>query len=114
MREIFGANSHIRAANLEAEIHIYNAGHGFDCDQRGSFDEASCKNARERTLEYYRKPLGWDPARCDDATMSSRHFLLSVHRAVAGVGLDDGTAHSRRRVIALARANACPRLVYAS
>lgn len=37
----------------DAEIHIYDAGHGFNCDQRGSYDEESAKTARKRTLDFF-------------------------------------------------------------
>ncbi len=40
------------------QIFIYPADHGFNCDQRGSYDEASAKLARQRTLEFFRKHLG--------------------------------------------------------
>ena len=43
----------IRAAQPEAAIHIYDAGHGFNCDHRGSYDEASATLARQRTLEFF-------------------------------------------------------------
>jgi len=42
----------LRTAHPEVEIHIYPAGHGFNCDQRGSFDAASAKLARERSLAF--------------------------------------------------------------
>jgi carboxymethylenebutenolidase len=31
---------------------MYQAGHGFNCDQRGSFDAISSALARERTLAF--------------------------------------------------------------
>lgn len=34
------------------------AGHGFNCDQRGSYNAAASKLARERTLEFFRKHIG--------------------------------------------------------
>lgn len=40
------------------EVHIYAADHGFNCDQRGSFDAAAAKLARERTLQFLRRHLG--------------------------------------------------------
>jgi carboxymethylenebutenolidase len=40
------------------EIHIYPAGHGFNCDERGSFDAESAKIARERTLTFLRQHVG--------------------------------------------------------
>ena len=36
----------------DAEIYTYPAGHGFYCDERGSFHDTSAKLAWERTLEF--------------------------------------------------------------
>ncbi|HSV78432.1 MAG TPA: dienelactone hydrolase family protein [Ramlibacter sp.] len=47
-----------RKAHPEVELHIYEADHGFNCDQRGSYDAPSAKLARERTLEFFAKHLG--------------------------------------------------------
>jgi carboxymethylenebutenolidase len=46
------------AAHPEVEIHIYPADHGFNCDQRGSYDPPSAKLARERSLQFLRKHIG--------------------------------------------------------
>jgi carboxymethylenebutenolidase len=47
------------AANHAAQtFHIYPADHGFNCDQRGSWDAPSAKLARERTLNFFRKYVG--------------------------------------------------------
>lgn len=48
----------VRAAHPQFEHHVYPAGHGFNCDQRGSFDAASAKLARERTLAFLRRHVG--------------------------------------------------------
>ncbi|HVJ23757.1 MAG TPA: dienelactone hydrolase family protein, partial [Burkholderiales bacterium] len=40
------------------QIFIYAADHGFNCDQRGSYNAPSAKQARERTLEFFRKHVG--------------------------------------------------------
>jgi carboxymethylenebutenolidase len=40
------------------QIFIYPADHGFNCDQRGSYDAPSAKTARQRTLEFFRKHVG--------------------------------------------------------
>jgi carboxymethylenebutenolidase len=49
----------IAKAHPEITAHFYpGAGHGFNCDQRGSYHAASAKLARERTLEFFRKHLG--------------------------------------------------------
>lgn len=45
-------------AHPEVEVHIYEADHGFNCDQRGSYDEASAMAARDRTLTFFDKHLG--------------------------------------------------------
>jgi carboxymethylenebutenolidase len=48
------------AAAHKDQIHYFypGAGHGFNCDQRGSYDAGSAKTARERTLEFLRKHIG--------------------------------------------------------
>lgn len=46
------------AAHPEAEAHFYPAGHGFNCDQRGSHHAPSAQLARERTVEFFRKHVG--------------------------------------------------------
>jgi len=48
----------IRAAQPEAAVHIYNAGHGFNCDRRGSYDETAAKLARQRTIDFFGTHLG--------------------------------------------------------
>ncbi|WP_311223449.1 MULTISPECIES: dienelactone hydrolase family protein [unclassified Acidovorax] len=45
-------------AHPEVEIHVYDADHGFNCDQRGSYDEASATAARERTLAFLAQHVG--------------------------------------------------------
>jgi carboxymethylenebutenolidase len=47
-----------KKAHPEVEVHIYQADHGFNCDQRASFDAAAAKLARERTLAFFGKHLG--------------------------------------------------------
>jgi len=39
-------------------IFTYPAGHGFACDQRGSWDEASARQARERSLDVLLRYVG--------------------------------------------------------
>jgi carboxymethylenebutenolidase len=41
-----------------AEVHIYPADHGFNCDHRGSYHAESAKLARERSLAFLRKHVG--------------------------------------------------------
>ncbi|WCM88050.1 dienelactone hydrolase family protein [Acidovorax sp. NCPPB 3576] len=45
-------------AHPEVEVHVYDADHGFNCDQRGSYDEPSATLARERTLAFFAKHVG--------------------------------------------------------
>lgn len=46
------------AAHPEVEVLVYNANHGFNCDHRGSYDEAAAKLAKERTLAFFAKHVG--------------------------------------------------------
>lgn len=46
-----------RKAHPEVEVHIYSADHGFNCDQRGSYDAPAAQLARSRTLEFFAKHL---------------------------------------------------------
>jgi carboxymethylenebutenolidase len=46
------------AAHPTAQIHIYAADHGFNCDQRGSYDPTAAALARERTLQFLRQHVG--------------------------------------------------------
>jgi carboxymethylenebutenolidase len=53
----------IRAAHPQGEFHLYPADHGFNCDQRASYDAASAQLAQQRTLAFLEKHLG---TRADD------------------------------------------------
>jgi carboxymethylenebutenolidase len=47
------------ATHPEVQGHFYaGAGHGFNCDQRGSYNAEAAKLARERTLAFFRKHIG--------------------------------------------------------
>ena len=46
-----------RQRHPEADIHVYPAGHGFNCDQRDDFHRASAELALERTLGLFRRAL---------------------------------------------------------
>jgi carboxymethylenebutenolidase len=67
----FGDNDHaVPMSDVEAvrqahetgvEIHVYaGAGHGFNCDQRASYDADSSKRARARSLGFLRAALQTD------------------------------------------------------
>jgi len=47
----------IRAQHPELPVYMYDAGHGFNCDQRKDYEPHSAKLARERTLELFSKYL---------------------------------------------------------
>jgi carboxymethylenebutenolidase len=46
-----------KKAHPEVEVHVYQADHGFNCDQRGSYNADAAKLARERTLAFFAKHL---------------------------------------------------------
>ena len=44
----------VRAAQPKADIHVYNgAGHGFGCDERGSYSKPDYDLAQSRTLAFF-------------------------------------------------------------
>lgn len=47
-----------RRAQPGIVVHVYDAQHGFNCDQRGSFDGASAALARQRSLAFLREHVG--------------------------------------------------------
>ena len=47
----------VEAAHKDQIHYYYPAGHGFNCDQRGSFDAESAKTARGRTLDFLKKHI---------------------------------------------------------
>ena len=50
----------IKAAHPEGIFHLYPADHGFNCDQRGSYDAPSAALARERTLAFFAQYVAGD------------------------------------------------------
>lgn len=48
----------LRQAHPQVELHLYHAAHGFNCDQRGAWDEAAAALARQRTLAFLARHLG--------------------------------------------------------
>ncbi|TWO68237.1 dienelactone hydrolase family protein [Caenimonas sedimenti] len=47
-----------KKAHPEVEVHVYHANHGFNCDQRGSYNAEAATLARQRTLDFFAKHLG--------------------------------------------------------
>ena len=48
----------LQARYPAAEVHLYDAGHGFACDARASFDAASAGLAWQRTLAFLHAKIG--------------------------------------------------------
>ena len=48
----------LQAAHPDLPVHVYPAGHGFNCDQRASYHSESARLARERTLAFLREHVG--------------------------------------------------------
>lgn len=47
----------IRQAHPDLPLFVYDAGHGFNCDQRKDYEPQSANLARQRTLEFFGKNL---------------------------------------------------------
>lgn len=47
-----------RVGQPGVQVHVYAAHHGFNCDQRGSYDAAAARLARERTLAFLAEHVG--------------------------------------------------------
>ena len=48
----------LRTAHPEVQVFTYAAHHGFNCDQRGAWNEAAATLARERTLAFFAQHVG--------------------------------------------------------
>ena len=48
----------VAALHPDVPVHIYPADHGFNCDQRASYDKESADLAWTRTLDFFRQTLG--------------------------------------------------------
>ena len=48
----------VAAAHKDQIHYFYPAGHGFNCDQRGSYDAESAKTALGRTMDFLKKHIG--------------------------------------------------------
>jgi carboxymethylenebutenolidase len=48
----------VAAAHKDQQHFFYPAGHGFNCDQRGSYNAEASKLAKSRSLEFLRKHVG--------------------------------------------------------
>jgi len=50
----------IRETHPDIPVHVYKADHGFNCDHRGSYDQAAASHARKRTLDFFQLYLQSD------------------------------------------------------
>ena len=48
----------IRKAHPEAQVFVYPAGHGFNCDHRGDYNADCAAEARARTLAFFAEHVG--------------------------------------------------------
>lgn len=48
----------VRRHHPTLPVHVYDADHGFNCDDRKQYDAAAAKLARQRTLEFFRAHIG--------------------------------------------------------
>lgn len=48
----------VRAAHPAVPVHLYPAGHGFNCDQRPGYDADSARLAETRTLDFLARHMG--------------------------------------------------------
>ena len=48
----------VREARPDVTTYVYKAGHGFSCDERGSYNAEASKLALERTLKFFRENIG--------------------------------------------------------
>jgi carboxymethylenebutenolidase len=54
----YGGGMAFSALHPEVQVHVYEADHGFNCDQRASFDQISAIQAKDRTLTFFDQHLG--------------------------------------------------------
>jgi carboxymethylenebutenolidase len=47
----------VRTAHPDVEIYWYDAGHGFNCDARASYNAGAARDARQRSLDFLKKHL---------------------------------------------------------
>jgi carboxymethylenebutenolidase len=48
----------VKQARPDVTTHVYKAGHGFSCDERGSYNAEASKLALERTLKFFAQNIG--------------------------------------------------------
>jgi carboxymethylenebutenolidase len=48
----------IRAGRPDCEVHVYAAGHGFNCDERASYEPVSARLAWDRSMQFLAAHMG--------------------------------------------------------
>ncbi len=48
----------VRKAQPDVQVFLYDAGHGFNCNHRESYDAAATATAKERTLSFFAEHIG--------------------------------------------------------
>ncbi len=48
----------VKQARADVPSYVYHAGHGFNCDERGSYNAEAAKVALERTLKFFAEKIG--------------------------------------------------------
>ncbi|MGO8914580.1 MAG: dienelactone hydrolase family protein [Stellaceae bacterium] len=48
----------VKQARPDVPVYVYNAGHGFSCDERGSYNAEASKTALDRTLKFFAEKIG--------------------------------------------------------
>ncbi len=48
---------HLASTHRGVQVFVYRAGHGFNCDQRSSYEPTAASEARARTLDFLRQHL---------------------------------------------------------
>lgn len=58
MEQVEEVRRALAAAGTRSEVVVYDADHGFHCDQRASYDEAAARDAWRRTFAMFAEELG--------------------------------------------------------
>ena len=90
----------IRAADPNGMFHLYPADHGFNCEERGSYDAASAQLARERTLQFLAGANGKQMIKLKDSSLWKELGFIAGKWAAGGFRPNHRDPQSRQRRIA--------------
>ena len=71
------------AGHRRVEVHVYPAGHGFNCDERGSFDAASARQARARAIAFFAAHVAGEAAPAAKSTAKPKAKTKAKTKAKA-------------------------------